>query len=177
MAARGTRTLRGALAGAIAAGAWAAQQPLDKRITGSGYDDVELLGRLVSRRRPAWLGAGIAMHLGNGALFGAAYANVSPLLPFPPWGRGLAAGMAEHLGLWPLGRLVDRFHPARDDLPRLAGNRTALIQATWRHALFGILLGELEHRLNAQPEIDFPDYAGAASTNGHGSLEHAASTA
>ena len=84
--------------------------------------------------------------------------------------------MAEHVGLWPLGRLVDRFHPARDDLPRLTGNRAALAQATWRHALFGVVLGELEHRLNAQPEIDFPDYS-AASTNGHGSLEHAASTA
>ena len=44
MAARGTRTLRGALAGAIAAAAWAAQQPLDKRAFGSDYDDVELLG-------------------------------------------------------------------------------------------------------------------------------------
>jgi hypothetical protein len=176
MAARGTRTLRGALAGAIAAAAWAAQQPLDKRAFGSDYDDVELLGRLVARRRPAWLGAGVALHLGNGAIFGAVYANLSPLLPLPPWARGLAAGMAEHVGLWPLGRLVDRFHPARDELPRLTGNRAALAQATWRHALFGVVLGELEHRLNAQPEIDFPDYS-AASTNGHGSLEHAASAA
>ena len=47
------RTLNGALAGAAAAAAWAAQQPLDKRVFGSRYDDVELLGKLVTRG-PAW---------------------------------------------------------------------------------------------------------------------------
>ena len=43
------RTLNGALAGASAAGVWAAQQPLDKRVFGTSYDDVELLGKLVTR--------------------------------------------------------------------------------------------------------------------------------
>src|SRR3954468_5091188 len=42
------RPLNGALAGAAAAAAWAAQQPLDKRVFGSRYDDVELLGKLVT---------------------------------------------------------------------------------------------------------------------------------
>ena len=49
-----TRTLRGALAGAAAAAVWAAQQPLDKRVFGVDYDDVELLGTL----RHARAGAG-----------------------------------------------------------------------------------------------------------------------
>ena len=53
------RTLNGALAGAAAAAAWAAQQPLDKRVFGSRYDDVELLGKLVTRG-PAWPAAGQA---------------------------------------------------------------------------------------------------------------------
>ena len=44
-----TRTLRGALAGAAAAAVWAAQQPLDQRVFGVDYDDVELLGRFVTR--------------------------------------------------------------------------------------------------------------------------------
>src|SRR5919199_197603 len=53
------RTLGGAAAGALAAGVWAAQQPLDKRVFGSDYDDVELLGKVVTRA-PAWPGAGRA---------------------------------------------------------------------------------------------------------------------
>jgi len=167
-----TRTLRGALAGAIAAAVWAAQQPLDKRAFGCDYDDVELLGKLVTRE-PAHVPIGLAMHLQNGAMFGAVYANVAPLLPLPPRARGVAAAMLEHVALWPLGRLTDRFHPARDELPRLTGNGRAFAQAAWRHLLFGIVLGELERRLNAEPEVEFPDYAARASTNGHGSLEHA----
>src|SRR5256714_1467369 len=78
------RTARGALAGALAAGVWAAQQPLDKRAFGSSYDDVELLGKAVTRDQ-AWLPAGVALHLVNGAIFGAVYANAAPLVPLPAW--------------------------------------------------------------------------------------------
>jgi len=151
MAIDGARTLRGALAGALAAGAWAAVQPLDKRAFGSRYDDVELLGRMV---RPHGRGAypiGLAMHLGNGAMFGAAYATVAPRLPLPGGApRGVLVAMAENFGLWPLGRLSDRFHPARRQLPRLTGNRRAFWQAAWRHLLFGAVLGEAERRLNGR---------------------------
>ena len=62
------RPLNGALAGAAAAAAWAAQQPLDKRVFGSRYDDVELLGKLVTRG-PAWPAAGLGLHVANGAMF------------------------------------------------------------------------------------------------------------
>jgi hypothetical protein len=169
-----TRTLRGALAGAAAAGIWAAQQPLDKRVFGSDYDDIALMGKAVTRG-PAWLPVGLALHLQNGAIFGALYANVGRLIPGPAVLRGAAAGLAENFGSWPLVRLTDRFHPARDDLPRLQGNGRALLQATWRHLLFGVLLGELERRLNADREIEFPDYEAIVSSNGHGRLEQAVS--
>ena len=81
------RTLRGALAGAAAAGVWAAQQPLDKRVFGVPNDDAQLLGTAVVRGR-AEMPVGTAMHVVNGALFGAVYANVAPALPVPPWARG-----------------------------------------------------------------------------------------
>ena len=55
----------------------------------------------------------------------------------------------ENFGLWPLVRLTDRHHPARDELIPLAGNRRALAQATWRHGLFGLVLGALEARMRA----------------------------
>nr|MBA2630185.1 hypothetical protein [Thermoleophilaceae bacterium] len=81
--------------------------------------------------------------------------------------------MAEHLALWPLGALVDRYHPARKELEPLWGNRRAFAQAAWRHLLFGLVLGELERRLNAdaafEPLEDVP-----VSSNGHGNIEHAA---
>ena len=71
------------------------------------------------------------------------------------------------------GRLSDRFHPARDRLPALTGNGRAFVQATIRHALFGVILGELERRVNAAAETAPPGAAADYSTNGHGSLEHA----
>jgi hypothetical protein len=166
------RTLRGAASGAVAAAVWAAQQPLDKRLFASRYDDVELLGSAVTRG--PWYPVGLAIHVGNGAAFGAVYANVQPLLPLPAVLRGPAVGLFEHLALWPLGRVTDRLHPARDQLPRLTGNRPAFLQAVWRHLLFGLLLGELERRLNGGPELESePPSPTDYSSNGHGSFGYA----
>jgi hypothetical protein len=165
------RPLNGAIAGAAAAAAWAAQQPLDKRVFGSRYDDVELLGKLVTRG-PAWPAAGLGLHMVNGAIFGAVYALARPLVPAPPLAAGVAAGLAEHAGFWPLGVLVDRHHPARGDLEPLRGNRRAFAQATWRHLLFGVVLAELERRLNDVAEFE-PLEQVPASSNGHGNIEHA----
>lgn len=148
---------RGALAGGIAAGVWALQQPFDKRLFGCGYDDVELLGRAVAPRaaRSRWYLLGLTLHAQNGAMFGAVYAGaIAPLLArggVPPAVRGPLVAQVENFGLWPLGRLSDRFHPARSELPRLSGSRRALAQATWRHLLFGLALGELERRWNGEP--------------------------
>jgi hypothetical protein len=166
------RTLNGALAGATAAAIWAAQQPLDKRAFGTRYDDVELLGKLVTRGS-GWPAAGLAVHMANGAAFGAAYALTRPLLPVPPLAAGAAAGLAEHLGGWSLGGLVDRYHPARSELERMAGNARAFAAASWRHLLFGLVLAELERRLNDAAEFE-PLEQVPVSSNGHGNLEQAA---
>lgn len=168
------KSFRGAFAGAVAAGVWLAQQPLDKPVFGVEYDDSELLGKTITRGR-AWPVVGAVMHLGNGALMGAAYANFAPRLPLPSWSRGPIVAMIEHVATWPLTIAVDRVHPARDDLPRLAGSGRAFAQATWRHLVFGIVLGELERRLNAPPDPDIPPYEHVVSSNGHGRLEHVAS--
>jgi len=165
-------TVRGAIAGAVAAGVWAAQQPADKSLFGVDYDDTELLGKAITRGR-AWPVVGLAMHLGNGAALGAAYAAFAPRMPVPSWSRGPIVGLAEHLATWPLTVVVDRLHPARDDMPRLAGSWRAFAQATWRHALFGVVLGELERRLNPPPDPELPPYEHVMSSNGHGRLEHA----
>jgi hypothetical protein len=165
------RSLRGTLAGGIAAAAWAAQQPLDKRVFGCDYDDTELLGKLVTRG-PEWRPIGIAMHVGNGALFGGAYALGKPFLPGPPLLRGAAAALAVHAATWPALQLTERYHPARGELPKLWKSGRALAQATWRHALFGAVLGALEHALNDR-SADEPPLV-PASSNGHGDIEAAA---
>jgi len=169
-----TRTLRGAVAGAVAASIWAVEQPLDKLVFGSRYDDVELLGRAVTRG-DGWYPAGLALHLNNGAAFGAVYANLAPLLPLPPATRGPLIAVAEQVVMWPLAGLLDRFHPARKKLPTLAGNSRAFAQGVWRHLLFGTVLGELERRLNAEPEPTPPQPDMKLSSNGHGSFESAVS--
>jgi hypothetical protein len=169
------KTLRGAIAGALAAAVWAAQMPLDKRVFRSDFDDVALLGALT--RTDSWPAAAWALHLQNGALFGAAYANLAPRLPLPSWARGPVAASAENILTWPLTALTDRLHPARKELPAVFTSPRAFAQSTWRHLLFGVLLGEIERRLNA-PAVEAPPYcASVASSNGHGRIEHAISVA
>jgi hypothetical protein len=168
------RSLGGAVAGSLAAAVWAAQQPLDKRLFDSDYDDVELLGKLVTRG-DQWPVAGLALHAGNGALFGAVYSQLRPFVPGPPVAAGVLAGLAEHVALWPLGRLIDRYHPARKELVPLTGNARAFAQAAWRHALFGLVLGGVEALINDRSADEPPPIP--YSSNGHGSLEAAVSVA
>jgi hypothetical protein len=171
MAADAQRTLRGALAGIAAAGVWAAQQPLDKRIFGSDYDDVRLLGGLVAEG-PAAYPIGAAIHIANGALFGALYANLAPAMGGPPWMRGPLTALSEHLATWPALVAVPRlravggvWRPGR-----------AFAQGTWRHLLFGTVLGELERRLNPADPYPPPVDPADAASNGHGSPEHLVGT-
>ena len=168
------RSVRGAAAGVIGAAVWAAQEPLDKRVFEVDYSDVELLGKWVTRG-DEWPAVGLAMHLANGAVFGAVYALAKPFLPGPPVVRALTAAMAENFGSWPLIGIAERVHPARRELPKLAGNPRALAQATWRHALFAVVLGVLEERLNQGLRVDVHEVP--VSSNGHGDIEFAVSTA
>lgn len=167
------KTARGAIAGAVAAVVWAAQQPLDKKVFDVDYDDCELLGAAVTDG-PAVVPVGWALHTLNGAAFGAAYAVVAPRLPLPSWARGPAVALIESTAAWPGTAFIPSLHPRGSRFPKLWGSRDAFLQATWRHLLFGVVLGELERRLNA-PEVEEvpPSYEHVVSTNGHGSIEHA----
>jgi hypothetical protein len=138
------RRARSAAAGAAAAAVWALEEPLDQRLIGCDYSDVAVLGKGLTCGR-AWWPAGFAIHLANGALFGLAYHEARRRWPVRP--RPLAVGMAlaEHAALYPLSYFVDRYHPRRGapGVPPLLANRKAFSQATWRHAVFGLVLGLL----------------------------------
>jgi hypothetical protein len=140
-------SVRGGVAGAVATVAMTLEQPLDKRLFDSRYDDVEILGKLVTRG-DHWRPIGFVLHVQNGAFLGAAYARIKPSLPGPAVLRGLLAALLEHVAAWPLTVLFDHHHPARDELPKLAKSPRAFGQATIRHAVFGIVLGLVEHELN-----------------------------
>src|SRR4051794_38971872 len=139
-------SLRGGIAGAVATVLMTLEQPLDQRLFDSKYDDVEVLGKLVTRGDD-WRPIGFALHVQNGALLGAAYARLKPSRPGSALLRGLLAALVEHVATWPLTVLFDRYPPARKELPKLA-DRRVFGQATIRHAVFGIVLGLLEDALN-----------------------------
>jgi hypothetical protein len=130
---------RAAGAGAAAALAWAALEPLDRRLLGNDYSDVALLGKFVTRSR-AWPLAGLALHAANGAVFGLAYRQLRHRTGV----NAVTAALGEHVALFPLGALADRHHPARGEpgVERVFGAR-AFVQATWRHLVFGSVLALL----------------------------------
>jgi hypothetical protein len=131
--------MRGAAAGALAAAGWALSEPALGRLIGIDYSDVRLLGRAVTRG-PAWPVAGLALHMANGAVFGAAFSR----LGLRGIRQAVLAAELENLVLWPGMLAVDRLHPDRRDgaWPPLFRNRRVFAYEVTTHALFGCLLGQ-----------------------------------
>jgi hypothetical protein len=133
--------LRGSLAGAAAAAVWAAVEPgVARSLRIPWYSDVRLLGRLFTTGRP-WLLIGVASHLANGALFGAAFERLGGR----GWKRGLAAAQLENVGLWAGMAVIDRVHCDRRSgaWPRLLTHPRVAAHEVAVHALFGLVLGAL----------------------------------
>ena len=122
-----SRRVGAAVAGSVAAVVWGMQEPLDQRVFGCDYSDVLFLGR--GRRS-----VGFVVHAANGALFGVAFDAVRRRVDVDERSLALGLALAEHLALWPFISLVDR---------SLVTSPRAFAQATYRHALFGFVLGRL----------------------------------
>ncbi len=119
--------VRAAAAGAVAAVVWGLLEPLDQQVFGSHHSDVEVLGR--GRRS-----LGLVVHAANGALFGVAFDAVRRRVDVDQRRLALGLALAEHVALWPTVGLVDR---------DLLTSPRAFAQATYRHVLFGLVLGRL----------------------------------
>lgn len=134
--------MRSAAAGAAAATVWGLQEPLDRRVFRSDYSDIALIGKAVTRG-PRWRAAGFALHAANGAVFGTAFEAARRVTGIERRRLAVAMALAEHVALYPLSLLVDPRHPARGEpgVPPIARSPRAFMQATWRHWLFGRLLG------------------------------------
>jgi hypothetical protein len=136
-------SVRAAVAGAGAALAWAALEPLDTRLFRLDYSDVALLGKLVTRSR-WWPAAGLALHAANGAAFGMAFDQVRRRTRAEPQRLALSLALVENLATFPLASQLERWHPAAGE-PGVAAfwSRRGFAQATVRHGLFGVVLGRL----------------------------------
>lgn len=130
--------MRGAAAGALAAAAWQAADPVFKKLSGSPYSDAELLGPFITTGKGEWL-ANLVTHSAAGAAFGHLFERLG--------GRGVRAGVAaslvENVLLWPAVGVVEAFHPKRrsGEWPRLVTSPRAFASAVAGHAFFGALLG------------------------------------
>jgi hypothetical protein len=135
---------RAAAAGAAAAMVWGLLEPLDQRLLRCDYSDVAVLGKGVTRGRH-WRLAGFALHAVNGAVFGVVFDELRKRVRVSPRRLAVGLALAEHLSLYPLCYFIDRHHPARGEpgVPPLLENPRAFAQATWRHAVFGTVLGRL----------------------------------
>jgi hypothetical protein len=136
---------RGAFAGMAAAAAWAAAEPLARRLVRppAGYSDLRLLGAVVTRG-PGWRRVGFALHLWNGAVFGAVFERLGGR----GVGQGILAAQAENFALWPGMAAVDRIHPDRKSgaWPPLLRNGRVFAYEAVVHAVFGAVLGTLLRR-------------------------------
>lgn len=141
----GYRPARAGIAGTVAATLYAVEMYADMHLTGSRFDDIQLIESAIHRRavHPPLLGW--ALHLLNGAALGEIYAGLAePRLPGPRWLRGLLFGHVFLLVAWPTTPLVDRFHPLiqAGELPRLF-RPLPFVQNLARHTVFGLALGLL----------------------------------
>jgi hypothetical protein len=136
--------LQAALAGAAAAAVWGLAEPLDRRLFRFPYSDIAILGKLVTRG-PHWRAVGWTLHLVNGAVAGLVFWAVYTWIGGSAFPLAVAFALVEHLVTYPLTLLTDRFHPARGapELPPMAHSWRAFAQATFRHVLFGVVLGVL----------------------------------
>ena len=134
------RTLRAALAGAVAAGCWAAVEPQLSRMVGGYHRQARLIGGVLAPDG-SWWEVGMAVHLANGAAFGVAFDRLGG----SGVARGVLAAEAENALLWPLVAVLDRIHPdvRSGAWPPLLRNPHAAAQEVLGHAVFGAVLGGL----------------------------------
>jgi hypothetical protein len=102
-------------------------EPLDQRVFRCDYSDVELLGR--GRRS-----VGFLVHVTNGALFGLAFDAVRGRVEVEQRRLALIMALTEQVALWPLIGVIDL---------DLVTSPRAFAQATFRHGVFGLVLGRL----------------------------------
>jgi hypothetical protein len=122
------RDVHAALAGAAAAAAWIAAEPITRRLAGGTHGELRLISGLLAGDRGGDR-LGLAVHLANGAAFA----------------RAVVAAQAENAILWPGMAIADRVHPdvRSGRWPKLFSDRGTIAQEIASHVVFGAVLGAL----------------------------------
>ena len=129
----------------------------------------DILARVLAEKMAPKLGQPIIVDNKAGA---AGIIGTEAVAKAPPDGYTMVLGLSNSM-------LTNVFlyeklpYDPRKDLEPLTNNRRAFAQAAWRHLLFGVVLAELERRLNDETEFE-PLERVPISSNGHGNIEHAA---
>jgi hypothetical protein len=134
------RTLKAAAAGVIAAGIWAASEPLIRRYSHAVHSEPRLVGGVLAPE-PYTVPVGLVVHLMNGAVFGVAFDRLGRRGVV----QGVAAAQFENAVLWPTLIGFDKLLPdvKSGNWPPLLTDRRALAHEVAGHAVFGAVLGTL----------------------------------
>jgi len=134
------RDLHAAIAGAAAAAAWIAAEPVTRRLAHGTHRELRLIAGLLAGERGGDR-LGLAVHLANGAAFGVAFRRLGG------YGvrRAVLAAQAENALLWPGMAVADRIHPdvRSGAWPRLFPDPGTIAQEVGGHLIFGVVLGLL----------------------------------
>ena len=131
------------MAGIVAAGAWIAVEPATRRLTGGTHRELRLISGTIAGKRGG-NALGLAVHLANGAAFGAAFRRLGG----HGVRRAVVAAQVENAILWPGMAVVDRIHPdvRSGAWPRLVSDPGTIAQEIASHVVFGVVLGALIHK-------------------------------
>lgn len=138
------RAAAGALAGLTGGLGHAAMNEIDRAVLNHNADDMVMLGGVFTDDVPRARRIGFGMHMNFAAMFGAAYAMLlHPRDDQDALKKGLAFALIENFGLFPLGILVDKYHPHSGK----PGNDPffhprSLVEATLRHTVLGFGIGK-----------------------------------
>jgi hypothetical protein len=132
-------------AGLAAGSAYLAAAWADSRLSSHPFNDLKLVGQMVTTRSPWWQMQGLAGHYGFSVVMALLYARYArAALPGPGWLKGIIFLNIENLALYPAGLLIDRYHMGvrAGELPRMMTWKTFAGQVV-RHVAFGLTLGLL----------------------------------
>lgn len=130
-------------AGLAAGSAYLAATWADSKLSSHPFNDLKLVGQMVTTRSPWWQLQGLAGHYGFSVVMALLYARYGRvLLPGPGWLKGVLFLMLENVALYPLGLLIDRYHAGvkAGELAPMMTWKTFWGQVV-RHVAFGAVLG------------------------------------
>jgi hypothetical protein len=135
-----------ALLASIAAGsAYLASTWVDSKLSSHPFNDLKLVGQILTIRSPNWVFMGLAAHYSMSALMSVVYSTLAyRKLPGPGWLKGILFLQIENTLLYPAAALLEPIHAGMKsgEVPTLFSWKTFRGQVV-RHVVFGVTLGAI----------------------------------